>query len=484
MKNMSSESYAEIQAFGARMAQLGVKYGFPEETYSLGQSSRSYQDRKSSLMRDLFDCKPLKRRRPSGTTVPNNAPRPDQFKQFRQVPEVPQHPPQPGLHGGVSGLWARMRESASSCQRWVESAIVGGNVPQIFCPAHSVIGVPVRVGKDIERRLLHANRIQFCRTPVGTRSAQGNSSITASAIAGQSPQTFDLCERFLLQGVESGRGVFQFVDPRTHHAPDHSAEKTMLHQLRMRMQAAHQSGSPLILGGRYRVKSLDPIKHRFVDDELLAGEASVSRLVVEDLTIPGGEKSMVITEAGLRFDDNLLRCADIKRAHDLMDSHVCDYTVAHGLTNVGDPMVVSYTGIGRNATLICYREALERLDKVRSVRDVDALLEQIVRQGRRDRGPQFIHSAAQFYELREAVLQEFGKQSLQRAALDQDNLSRTTRKVDAKFKPPEINRTAPKRACQPPVPTAAGNLPGDSIEALERQAKRQGATKRVRFAVP
>ncbi len=73
--------------------------------------------------------------------------------------------------------------------------------------------------------------------------------------------------------------------------------------------------------------------------------------------------------------------------------------------NRPDSMIVSHAGIGRNATLIVYREILGRLLNG-SITDTDHLEREVINlieQGRNVRGPKFVHSDEQIRELVKAL---------------------------------------------------------------------------------
>jgi hypothetical protein len=152
------------------------------------------------------------------------------------------------------------------------------------------------------------------------------------------------------------------------------------------------------LGGRYKiVGGLEPVP---TGD----GDCKRMKLTVTDILGDGKtEKSIILTQAGLAFRENKLSAADIARADKMMEDHRSANSDIHVPGNK-DPIVMSYTGIGRNATLIAYRQVYARLGEVRNKEQLDALLKQVVIEGRKGRGPGFIHSAAQLEELRSAVL--------------------------------------------------------------------------------
>src|SRR5207253_1824280 len=101
-------------------------------------------------------------------------------------------------------------------------------------------------------------------------------------------------------------------------------------------------------------------------------------ITAEDQEHLGSKKTIVLTQVGLKFKDNILRVEEIKRAHDVMEAHIATQQQinAEGIEKGGapapkaDPTTVSYAGIGRSAVLIAYREALPQLE---SVQDENAL---------------------------------------------------------------------------------------------------------------
>ena len=178
--------------------------------------------------------------------------------------------------------------------------------------------------------------------------------------------------------------------------------------MRAQFAAASAASEALILGGRYQVTAVDMIPGDQPD-------AFSLRVRADDLNNPGQSRSMIITQAGLRFDDNVLRVTEIERANALMGPHLSTGGFDATRQDV-DPMVVSNVGIGRNATLICYREAIARLGEIKEENELNGLLQEIILAGRRDRGPHFIHREAQLNELQAAVRKEY----LRRQALRPD----------------------------------------------------------------
>lgn len=287
---------------------------------------------------------------------------------------------------------------------------VGSNMPGVICPLRTAIPVRMVQGETESVNFIHANVITFSTEPLGMAAPIPPATLAPEpvpvapvriAAAGQSPQVFRLCERFLLAGLDSGLGLFQFVSRSAHQDPDSTPDVPMIDQLRRRWTEASRKADAeaLVLGGRYRVTGLD-------DMVIDAAQGRCIRITADRLDPAGGRATALMMQAGLRFEENVLLAEDILRADALMDTHVRLRT-AENAAPAADPVIVSHTGVGRNAALICYREAMRRLDEVHSEDEFEILMLQIVMQGRRDRGPYFIHSEKQLREVVAAVWQQY-----------------------------------------------------------------------------
>ena len=244
---------------------------------------------------------------------------------------------------------------------------------------------------------LHANEIRFTKkVSPGANNSTGGEPV-ATARAGRSPRGKSVCEDFLVNAIESREGLFQFVSPSAHRDPAASAEKPMMHLFKEAFKNKGQEG--LILGGRYRVES-------YADMVADGGDFKQIKIEVIDTLNDNEKKSIILTQAGLSFQKNKLRAIDIQRADELMELHLSENSRL-GIPVDRDPMVVSYTGIGRNATLIAYRQVCQQLKDIGNKDELRAVLKEVVLAGRRDRGPGFIHSAAQMEELLAAVEQAY-----------------------------------------------------------------------------
>ncbi|MES2831122.1 MAG: tyrosine-protein phosphatase [Pseudomonadota bacterium] len=309
----------------------------------------------------------------------------------------------------IEQVWARLCKLSASLAP--EPANVTSNRADVICPERTGIKVRVGIGAEAKYAAIHANAIAFSGSMREVGSGNTPSAPVRIAIAGQSPQNFERCESFLLHGLLSKRGLLEFTSPTANADSSRSAENPIVSQLQQRWQAVGRTADGLILGQRFKVAAVEEMP-RDADDYRRVKVTAV------DLQNPGETVSMYITQAGMKFDDNVLRAEEIARADALTEGHLHagrSDALAHITGGAADPTVVSYTGIGRNATLICYREAVARFASMQDEGGIDGLIEDIVAQGRRDRGPHFIHSALQLNELKQAVLARFREERFQSA---------------------------------------------------------------------
>jgi hypothetical protein len=255
----------------------------------------------------------------------------------------------------------------------------GSNIP---CVAHSAVTVEIQG----VRHYVHANRIHTVdRNPVvGELEQRG------IYVAGQSPRKSEALRLLLTHAIDSKQGIFQIIKPEDHR--DTLAGKSS----RSLLARLSRIGKGEILGERYEVASLE----RSSEDKVHA----CYLLTVRSITEPHEVITVPLTQVGLEFKDKLLRNSDIDRAHGYLEKHV---TLNQTLnrTTTSEPVVISQAGIGRSATVIVYNTLIEKIKgrEICSENALDAALEEQIAIGRRDRGPQFIHSDAQREELRAAL---------------------------------------------------------------------------------
>ncbi|MDY7576227.1 hypothetical protein [Actimicrobium sp. CCI2.3] len=217
----------------------------------------------------------------------------------------------------------------------------------------------------------------------------------AAYAAGQSPQHGSV-DNVILQGLESGQGIFQFVSRMAHYDPRNSRETPVIGML------LKQLGQPQgrLIGGRYRVMSFNRIDEKSSHRDFLRHE-----LVAEDTWSASQQVIRVpITQAGLQFSDRLLREQEIRRASVLLDEHNKLLTQPADALNA-DKMILSFAGIGRNATLITYRVLRDAINDGKVTEEsLDFALDAEISPNRVRRGPHYVHTQEQRTELRKALL--------------------------------------------------------------------------------
>lgn len=329
------------------------------------------------------------------------------------------------LKPAVQALWKKLRKDTSDIPNIVYSDDHGeaSNSPNVRCVQETMVTVKFR-GEDGKNQChaLHANHVEI-------ETATTSGSQVNRYVAGQSPnppslakavnstQTgeFFACEKLLVQGIESKMGVFQFVSPLAHFDPKQSNERTIIDQLMGQLEGENGKNG-ILIGGRYRVVKKDednPL--RFPSGAYERGDRGPEyRCINIQVTdeVLGESFTVPLTQVGLKYTGGLLRVGDIKKADEIFEAHKKILSVGHYSEKQFNPAVISYAGVGRNATLIAYREikALFKNKPIESVEALDAALGEIIMQGRKARGPHFVHSAAQLNELREALLVELGQE--------------------------------------------------------------------------
>ena len=241
---------------------------------------------------------------------------------------------------------------------------------------------------------IHAHRLLSC-------DVKPDASIQYAAA--QAPAgSKETSTRFLIHALGSGQGIYQFVSPR---ALDNgsSSHPSILDDLQQRMsEGSNEQGRRL--GNRFR---LTEIKRMEAQDG--QSDHRHYQLCAEDLhgPVPRKKYTAVLTQVGLPFADRVLLAKDIARASALLDAH-------QGKTRLQcvrdippiDPLqlIVSHAGIGRNATLIVYRDICSKIAAgIVNKANLDATLCRIIAAHRAIRGPHYVHSQQQLAALRAAL---------------------------------------------------------------------------------
>ena len=303
----------------------------------------------------------------------------------------------------VTDLWQRLGNATAQLMRSprklpLAATIVLPNTTGVRCLDNEQVIEVDRGGED--KKKIHAHDL--------TLLAPDSHTTTRCHSAGQSPP-IDTYQDFLLQGIASGKGIFQFVSRKAHYDVGASVETPIISLLEKAWLDPHRT-DPFLLGERYQIKSFRQVAGR--QAQHLGSPVQDSKndylryqLVVTDTKAEDGAYKTIdipITQAGLKFTGRVLEADAIGRASQLVDEHLAC------LHNKGmpadaaekDPLIVSQAGFGRNATLITYRNLKGRKLKGKQLDDA---LNDVIMIGRKTRDPRFVHSEAQLSSLRDAL---------------------------------------------------------------------------------
>ena len=287
------------------------------------------------------------------------------------------------------------------------------NASGLRCVEASMVHVHLGPGSDTKRHAAHINEIDFSRdanqhqhtakfragqSPAAAVTEVGTGTGATAATAAEAGLS-QACEKALVEGIESGMGVYQFVSRKAHAHPAESKESPILHILQQRL-ASQRSGDPdLLLGGRYRVIRFD-VQHPEAHDHRHV------LLSVQD-TLLGVDhansiQTIPLTQAGMKFTGKLLDTPEIAGASAALDAHrkLIPNEILRAARQA-EPTIYSHAGIGRNATLITYRRIakLIRQNPIPNETVLAEVLRQTIKTEREFCGKKFLHSEAQINAL-------------------------------------------------------------------------------------
>lgn len=303
----------------------------------------------------------------------------------------------------VDELWRQLEaERPYQQQSYLNNNQVKSNRSGIACIDHAVITVKAGM-PHMPAVPLHANEIQHIHPPAEITALPANHRY----IAAQSPEAD--CTHFLIQGLDSQQGIYQFVSCKAHATGRDSGGPTITTMMCDRW-AAKQTAT-MMLGERYEVTDLRKL------DGMDGGADHIRHeLVAIDRHSPEREvRTMLLTQAGLQFSGRVLQPAEIVRADALLGSHrswCAEKNHAEGDNEArSNPMIASYAGIGRNAVLISYSDMCLRIESGSvNKENLDATLKSVIQAGRIARGPRFLHSRDQLAALRKTLLAKLNTQ--------------------------------------------------------------------------
>ncbi|MEB0137064.1 hypothetical protein QN362_17145 [Actimicrobium sp. CCC2.4] len=226
---------------------------------------------------------------------------------------------------------------------------------------------------------------------------------------GQSPSDEDSCKNFVLQGVESGQGIFQFVSTKAHRFGEDSKGKTMAVMLQEMLDK--NESNPIELNGRYSLTSISQNHDGSEDGRSFSLTVTDNDSPTHSLTIP-------LVQAGYKFTNKLLDARQIDRASKLLDMHQAPPSANENPLDQCDPLILSTAGYGRNAVLMTYREICRQIadGTVRDEAQLRKALKPTIDEGREIRSSHFVHSEAQLWELYGALEKKLGDVSPRRAS--------------------------------------------------------------------
>ena len=256
-------------------------------------------------------------------------------------------------------------------------------------------------------KYINANRITVQRDT----ALPLNPSIEKTYVVGKSPVTIDDYHAVLLNAIESGQGLFQFVPRQKSWTVNdeatgaNAADNTpsVLGKLRHDFTQARQSGQPLTIG-KYTVTDVMEHESSPIPQDPTEKPNFYQRyqLDVQWRDDEGKicETSVPISQVGLRFTGQVLRQEELEQAQEVFSDHIAQIRAPH------DPNIFSPGGIGRSATLMVHHEISQRIHDglIVDKEALDAQIDQVINQGRRDRNPDFVHSPAQLDVLSETLL--------------------------------------------------------------------------------
>lgn len=272
---------------------------------------------------------------------------------------------------------------------YFDKTVVEPNVTQTPCPDNAAT---VRINATSPSagcgKPIHASKFEIARGNTGA-AAQAQPCTTYSI--GQSPPE-QTCKDFLVAGLESGLGLYQFVSERTNRGKQ-SRSNTAVIQLLLEIRKQHeQSGDqPLILGNRFEVVNFKPAQPQSSSTLCLR-----YHLKVKDTHNDNRELTVPITQAGLPFGGAVLHAEAIEDASTLMNEHLALLTKRSDGSHREEPLTLSHAGYGRNATLMTYREIGRRIEEglVTTKEQIEPELQQFIEAQRKIR-PGFVHSLQQ-----------------------------------------------------------------------------------------
>jgi hypothetical protein len=301
----------------------------------------------------------------------------------------------------ISRMWAALQNMRRPPLKFAAIAVNGTGVGCI--DNDSIIKV-VKSGAVAEGQACSRKDVQIHAHEVAIKSSVDGQDKKRHYAVGQSPPD-DTCLNAVLQGVNSGQGLFQFVSRKAHRDGVDKSGETMSRMLQRLLDDAHGNGQAGVpLDERYTLTKIE------IDNGIDEGGTATrfNLIITESKTEVDKLPEMLhipLMQAGLKFSGKLLRVDEIQSASALMGPCTTPSTSAGVSDAQSDPLILSTAGHGRNAVLMTYREIVRQIDEkiVKTDAGLKKALEAVISQGREIRSPHFVHSEKQLAELYAAL---------------------------------------------------------------------------------
>lgn len=288
-----------------------------------------------------------------------------------QVPEAPPAAPQatgatsvPDNDSSAARLWNNLKHhQPAQPLEYYSADDVPWNDSGVQCVRNANC-LRVQTGTDPQSRVpMHAHVLP----PSENAPAESIRYAATQAPAGSQ----DAWTRTMIHALHSGQGIFQFVSPKAHRhavsprAPTNVRRKhpSILDELLLRTSVGDGNVN-VRLGDRFALTKVTPIVTEGGNDDHV-------QYLIEAEDLPGAPSpqrkySTVLTQAGLPFAHAVLTPDAIVRASALLDAHQRKTSDVpsdqRAPVRDASQLIVSHAGIGRNATLIVYRDIVSKID--------------------------------------------------------------------------------------------------------------------------
>lgn len=337
-------------------------------------------------------------------------------------------PASPNKGSATRSLPLLWRKLTSAALRFEQAAVGKVNRGASTLGNRNTVTVGVKENGATRAHELDAISININRPRGGNTAAR--QPVERHYLWGKSPlpsnqAAFATCEKFIVQGVVSGQGVFQFSSQKAHFRPDESSEKPLIGALQQQWRSHRENGTSFILGGRFEVMSMDPEVPR---QPLAPGQEPRAedmhlecQLSVIDRQDASGEVRVVpLTQVGLKFKNRCLQSRQIMQAHNILQDHQKRCINVAALADAQPqslPMIASAAGRGRGPALIVFSEIYDRINAglVNDTGSIETALIEVINDGRKARIEKdirqgrppdlggFVHSPAQLQEIKIAL---------------------------------------------------------------------------------